>query len=65
MFDNPEIMRQLVDGRIDQRRRQAAARRTGASLRRRHHRRLRIRMVRPTWFVRRRPDVCAPDHAPA
>ena len=65
MFDSPEIMRQLVDGRIEQRRRQAAARRVVRPGRRRQRGRMAIRMARPTWFARRHRAVSAPDHAPA
>lgn len=54
MFDNPEIMRQLVDARLEQRRRQAAVGRVAGRARRlrRHLHWLRVRPA--TWFGRRR-----------
>ncbi len=62
MFDSPEIIRQLVDARLDQRRRQAAVGRVArrAGRRRRHLHRLQMPPV--TWFGRRgrTPGVSKP-----
>lgn len=54
MFDNPEITRQLVEGRLDHRRHEAARRRLAGSARPRHRMRFRLRMAPATWFARRR-----------
>ena len=65
MFDNPEITRQLVEGRISQRRNEAMRQRLAVPGRRRHRGRLRLRIAPTTWFVRRRRTTCLPDHATA
>ena len=54
MFDNPDIMRQLVDARLEQRRRQAAVGRVAVRARRlrRHVHWLGVQPA--TWFGRRR-----------
>jgi hypothetical protein len=65
MFDNPEITRQLVEGRIHQRRNEATRRRIAVPARRPDRSRLRLRMTPTTWFVRRRRNPCLPDHATA
>jgi hypothetical protein len=62
MYDNPEIMRQLVNARLEQRRRQAAVGRVAGRARRvrRHLYWLQIPPV--TWFGRgsRRPGASKP-----
>jgi hypothetical protein len=63
MIDNPEIMRQLVNGRLEELRHDAASRRLVRLTRRRS--RDRHRMVRTAWFDRRRRTVCAPEPATA
>jgi len=65
MFENPEITRLLVEGRMHQRRNEATRRRLAVPARRRDRGRLRLRMAPTTWFVRRRGTACLPDHAPA
>jgi hypothetical protein len=59
MIDNPEIMRQLVNGRLDELRHDAATRRLVRLTRRRS--RGRHRMVLTAWFDGRRRTVCAPE----
>ena len=63
MIDNPEITRQLVNGRLEELRHDAAARRLVRLTRRRS--RGRHRMVRTAWFDRRRRTVRAPEPATA
>ncbi|MDQ1455938.1 MAG: hypothetical protein QOH28_1558 [Actinomycetota bacterium] len=63
MIDNPEIMRQLVNGRLDQRQHEAATRRLVRLTRRRHHDR--VRMGRTAWFDRRRRTARVPGPAAA
>lgn len=65
MFDNPEITRQLVEGRLDRRRHEAAGRRLAGPARRRHRIRLRLRMAPATWITRRRRTVGVADHVTA
>jgi hypothetical protein len=66
MFDNPDIMRQLVDGRMRGRRDEAAIRRIAGATRTPRGRRGRLRLP-TTWIsgrYRRRPRG-VPTPAPA
>ncbi len=63
MIDNPEIMRQLVNGRLEQRRHEAATRRLVRLTRRGHRDRLQMR--RTAWFDRGRRTARAPGPATA
>ena len=63
MNDNPEIMRQLVNGRLEELRHDAAARRLVRLTRRRE--RGRHQMGRTSWFGRRRRTLRAPKPATA
>ena len=63
MFGNPEIMRQLVNGRLEQRQREAAVRRLAGPARRR--RRGLLRMQATPRFDRRRRTARAPGPATA
>ena len=63
MKDNPEIMRQLVNGRLEELRHDAATRRLVRLTRR--HDRGRHRMGRTSWFDRRRRTLRAPKTATA
>ena len=63
MIDNPEIMRQLVNGRLEQRQHEAATRRLVRRTRRRHHEG--ARMGRTPWFDRRRRAARVPGPAAA
>ena len=63
MFENPEIMRQLVNGRLEQRQREAAVRRLAGPARRR--RRGLLRMQVGPRFDRRRRTASAPGPATA
>jgi hypothetical protein len=66
VFDNPEITRQLVQGRIHDRRNEATRRRLAGTARRRHRGGRSLRIAATAWFARRhRPTPCLPDHAPA
>ena len=59
MIDNPEIARQLVNGRREELRHDAATRRLVRLTRRRT--RGRHRIVWTAWFDGRRRTVCAPE----
>jgi hypothetical protein len=63
MFGNPEIMRQLVNGRLEQRQREAADHRLAGPARRR--RRGLLRMQATPRFDRRRRTASAPGPATA
>ena len=63
MYDNPEIMRQLVNGRLEQRQREAAVRRLAGPARRR--RRGLLRMQAAPRFDRHRSAAHAPGPATA
>ncbi|HEY5077400.1 MAG TPA: hypothetical protein VIJ48_07850 [Acidimicrobiia bacterium] len=53
MYDNPEIMRQLVNARLEQRRRQAAVGRVAGRTRRLRRHLHWLQTPRVTWFGRR------------
>jgi hypothetical protein len=61
MFQNPEIVRQVSDGRLDERRQAAARRRIAAPARR--GRRFGVRSVRVLWFGARRQARNVPEPA--
>jgi hypothetical protein len=65
MFDNPEITRQLVAGRLDRRRHEAARRRLAGPARPRHRMRFRFRTAPATWFARHRRTGTTADPATA
>ena len=63
MFDNPEIMRQLANGRLQDRRLAAENRRLAGPARRRTRARMPLRSV--NWFSGRRRSARAPGPAAA